>query len=331
MKPTVLFFWLGTLVPALAQSAAVLAGSGYSAPAPLQVAPGQVTTLFFRGIQAGSGGQLRDAQAGGAPLPTLLAGLSLHIVQPQIADVRVPIFAVRQENECLDNSNGSSNCLLTSVKVQIPLSISAEVSGSGPPGMQTLVLAPLANLTVEIDGQAARAYPVQPILDNAHVLTTCDLSWDTASTSVCNRQAYHADGRLVSVAAPAAKGETIVVYAYGLGLPSFDVPAGTVSPEGAVLGDVDTRVKASFSPFLNTVNSVPRLFLADQNNLPSSPIVFGGLTPGQIGLYQLNIPIPQSLAPDYPCGAFDGFVKSNTRLFITTIQGTEGFGICVQP
>jgi uncharacterized protein (TIGR03437 family) len=163
------------------------------------------------------------------------------------------------------------------------------------------------------------------------VLTTCDLSWDTASTSVCNRQAYHADGRLVSVAAPAAKGETIVVYAYGLGLPSFDVPAGTVSPEGAVLGDVDTRVKASFSPFLNTVNSVPRLFLADQNNLPSSPIVFGGLTPGQIGLYQLNIPIPQSLAPDYPCGAFDGFVKSNTRLFITTIQGTEGFGICVQP
>jgi len=269
LKPTILFFCLGTLVPALAQGDAVLAGSGYSAPALLQVAPGQVTTLFFRGIQAGSGGQLRDAQAGGAPLPTLLAGLSLHIVQSQIADARVPIFAVRQENECPDNSNGSSNCLLTSVKVQIPPSISAEVSGSGSPGTGTLVLAPLANLTVEVDGQAARAYPVQPILDNAHVLTTCDLSWDTARTSVCNRQAYHADGRLVSVAAPAAKGETIVVYAYGLGLPSFDVPAGTVSPEGAFLAEVNTRVKASFGRFLNTLSSAPRVFLADQNSLPS--------------------------------------------------------------
>ena len=122
-----------------------------------------------------------------------------------------------------------------------------------------------------------------------------------------------------------------MVYAYGLGLPSFDVPAGTVSPEGAVLAEVNTRVKASFGRFLNTVSSGPRLLLSDQNNLPSSPIVFGGLTPGQIGLYQLNIPIPQWLAPDQPCGAFDGFVKSNTQLFITTIQGAEGFGICVQP
>jgi len=330
LKIPILFLCLGTLVPTFAQNA-VLAGSGYSAPAALLVAPGQVTTLFFRGIQAGPGGQLRDARAAESPLPTLLAGLSLHIVQPKIADVRVPIFAVRQENECQDNPNGMSNCLLTAVKVQIPSSISAEVRGSGSPGTGTLVLAPLANLTVEIDGQADRAYPVQPIPDNAHVLTTCDLSWDTAGTSVCDRQAYHADGRVVSVDVPAATGETIVVFAYGLGMASLDVPAGTVSPEGAVLAEVNTRVKASFSPFLNTVSSAQRLFLTDQNNLPSSPIEFGGLTPGQIGLYQLNIPIPPSFTPAQPCGALNGFVKSNTQIVITTIQGSEGFGICVRP
>ncbi|MBZ5591482.1 MAG: hypothetical protein LAP39_04550 [Acidobacteriia bacterium] len=188
---------------------------------------------------------------------------------------------------------------------------------------------------IDVDGQAGRVFPLQPVPDNAHVLTSCDISWDTKYTSVCDRHAYHANGHPVSEAEPAKLGETVVVYVYGLGQLSAPVPTGDVSPVGTPLIDPGS-VKASFNNFVNSLSSTPRFVGSDEAPIPGSPIVFspiafGGLTPGQIGMYQLNTPVPQSLELAGPCGGLNGFIQANATLRISTSQGTEILAMCVQP
>lgn len=58
-----------------------------------------------------------------------------------------------------------------------------------------------------------------------------------------------------------------------------------------------------------------------------------GLTPGQIGLYQLNVAIPQSFTPTRSCGdPIDGEtirIAANAVLHITTLYGgTQELGFC---
>jgi len=303
------------------QTGAFLESTGYSAPAPVQVAPGQVTSFFFRGIGSLPDGHLRSAQASAAPLPTTLAGLSLRMAQGQQNAVAVPLFAVRQENDCDGASDPNPACLLTTVKLQIPFEIDGEVTGA------THTLAAPAQLTLAVDGQAGRAFPLQPVPDNSHVVTSCDASWDTKYTSVCDRQAYHGDARPVTRFEPARRGETLVVYVYGLGQGSPRVPTGDVAM-GSVLENLPGRVKASFDNFANALSSGPRFF---SPAIPASvsPITFGGLTSGQIGLYQLNIPVPQSLDLALACGP-EGPIRSNANLYISTSQGTETIALCVQ-
>ena len=91
--------FLASTYSASAQRAATLAAVGYASPAPIPIAPGQVVTLFFRDVAPFPGGSFRSAEAKTAPLPTVLGGLSVHISQPPVS---FPIFAVRQENDCID-------------------------------------------------------------------------------------------------------------------------------------------------------------------------------------------------------------------------------------
>ncbi len=337
MKLKALLMCMGVVCPTFAQSTAILIAAGYSTPAPLQVAPGQVMTFFLRNISPLPNGDLRVAQASTVPLPKTLGGLSLRISQGQSAAVDVPIFAVRQENDC-DNSANNSACLLTLVKVQIPFEITApaqEPVGSGPP-LPPLPPAPLAQFIVNVDGQPSRVFPLQPVPDNGHVLTSCDIAWDTKSTSVCGRQAYHANGHPITGSEPAMPGETITVYIFGLGQPSGAVATGDVSPSGTPLTGFSGRVRALFDNFVNAPSYLARFPGADEApSLASpyvlSPIAFDGLTPGQIGMYQLNTPVPQSLQLAGPCGGLNGFIQTNATLHIGTPMGTELIAICVQP
>src|SRR5947209_9794399 len=81
---------------AYSQTTSVLVSTGYNVPPPDQVAPGQVVTLFYRGIPFDANGQPRSARAE-APLPTELAGLTAQIVQ-QSSLWNVPLIEVRQQN-----------------------------------------------------------------------------------------------------------------------------------------------------------------------------------------------------------------------------------------
>jgi uncharacterized protein (TIGR03437 family) len=87
--------------------------------------------------------------------------------------------------------------------------------------------------------------------------------------------AQHSNGSLVSQMAPAMGGEYLVVYLAGLGETTVPVASGTASPSSPL-------AQPSVTPTL-TINGAP------------SPILFAGLTPGLVGLYQMNFQVPTGL------------------------------------
>ena len=308
---------------AFSQTTSVLVSAGYSLPEHPQLAPGQYITLFYSSIGLLPGGQPRSATAD-APLPTLLAGLSAQIIQDRSL-FNVPLSKVSQKNVC-DNGVTGPACLLTSVTVQIPFEIAADPTRDPQSGAVTP--APPARITFYADGQLVAVSPFQPVTDNAHVLTTCDLQADPQAGISCDRMAFHRNNTPADAASPAAKGETIGVLLYGLGQTS---PAA-VTGEGALPGYFVTdlfgvpRVTASFTPFVNALASTPRSGHAPDTSEVSATITQASLLAGKVGLYELAITVPDSLTPPIACG---GTVRSNYILSVNTSQGTERIPICI--
>jgi len=100
--------------------------------------------------------------------------------------------------------------------------------------------------------------------------------------------AVHTNGVIVSPKAPAAPGETIEVFATGLGTAYPAVPDGAAPP---------------ISPLSPTTNTITAAIGGNSAN-----VLFAGLAPTLAGLYQVNVTIPSTLsAGDYTldiAGAF---------------------------
>jgi uncharacterized protein (TIGR03437 family) len=88
----------------------------------------------------------------------------------------------------------------------------------------------------------------------------------------------HADGTPVSAKAPVTPGETLVIYMTGLGQVDGKIAAGQAAP---------------LSPLLRVLAPVVVQIGATTPITPD----FAGLTPGFVGLYQVNVPIPLDLPP----------------------------------
>ena len=91
--------------------------------------------------------------------------------------------------------------------------------------------------------------------------------------------AVHAsNGKLIGPVDPAAPGETIILYVTALGPLSLDLPDGFGAPSDPLAYTID--------PFDVLVDGEP------------CQVLFSGLGPGYVGLYQLNLVLP----PDLPSG-----------------------------
>ena len=77
------------------------------------------------------------------------------------------------------------------------------------------------------------------------------------------------NNQLVTASNPVHRTDTIVIYATGLGRTNPDIPAGTPAP-------VDTLAAVVIPPVV-TIGGIP------------VAVEFAGLTPGQIGVYQINV------------------------------------------
>ncbi|MES1257401.1 MAG: putative Ig domain-containing protein, partial [Acidobacteriota bacterium] len=87
--------------------------------------------------------------------------------------------------------------------------------------------------------------------------------------------AQHLDGSLILDSSPAAPGEFVIIYCSGLGATDIPVTSGAASP-------ADPPARVADPPVL-TLNGNPLSLL------------FAGLTPGLVGLYQLNFQIPPEI------------------------------------
>jgi uncharacterized protein (TIGR03437 family) len=101
-------------------------------------------------------------------------------------------------------------------------------------------------------------------------------------------------GRLVNAGAPAAAGDVVVIYASGLGATDRPVRTGEASPS-----DPPARAVA---PVTVTVGGQP------------ATVQFAGLTPGFVGLYQINVQIPSGVTPGsaVPLTVTQDGIASNT-------------------
>jgi uncharacterized protein (TIGR03437 family) len=104
--------------------------------------------------------------------------------------------------------------------------------------------------------------------------------------------AAHVDGALVTPSDAAEPGETIVLYTTGLGPVTVDVPDGVAAPS---------------DPLAYTVDPFQALVEGEQCR-----VLFSGLAPGFVGVYQLNLVLPS----DLPSGNLD--------LQISTPYATSG-------
>ncbi|HMD71226.1 MAG TPA: hypothetical protein VKF41_07775 [Bryobacteraceae bacterium] len=196
---------------ALGQSGPTVVGTG-DAPPVSTLAPGQIATLQVTGLKTVLTQPVRASQI---PLPSQLAGISVTLNQYAhngaflSYTAAVPIFSIRQTNACYDGS-ATAGCMVTFITVQIPFEVQV-VPFYNPY---------LTEMVVSENGVSGKGFTVYPIPDNIHVLTGC-------GGGAC---VTHADGTLVNAASPAAPGETVVVYAVGLGPTSPAVQTGQASP-----------------------------------------------------------------------------------------------------
>lgn len=184
-------------------------------------------------------------------------------------------------------------------------------------------------------------------MDNIHVLTICDTPQHQGQypllPSPCQAIVTHADGTLVEDISPAQGGETVVIYACGLGLTNPVVESGNATP--AVLSVVleapnfgtqfDFRQNAGAAIPSWTANTVNGETVRVRAPAPQ----FAGLIPGQVGLYQINVTIPSPVPPVQPCPVFFDclgplvgcFIQSNLTIDISGVSSFDGAAICVQP
>jgi len=306
------------------QNGGAVVGSGTVAPVPLTGAPGELTTVFVAGV--GTGLQ-QPVLANTLPLPTQLAGISISFTQtdsPQ-GPLSVPLLAVFPLESCgLSESPPCSK--LTGITLQIPFELSTGTSvPQFPPNR--------AQLTVLENGTSATRIELTPQTDHIHILRIGDTitTPGTANTnpSRLSPVVTHADGTLVSETSPARVGETLVLYAAGLGR-TFPVvetgkPSPAPAPTASALLDLNYQPGAGPSrpePGFVLPVATPTAQAAEGFRHSVEP-VFAGLTPGFVGLYQVNFVVPP--APSW---------LTSTACVLTVsvggINSFDGVPLCVE-
>jgi uncharacterized protein (TIGR03437 family) len=100
--------------------------------------------------------------------------------------------------------------------------------------------------------------------------------------------AVHSDGTPVNADSPAMPNEPLVVYLLGMGATNPSVPSGTQSPSS------DSPAQAAVQPLL---------FVNGEN----AQISYAGLTPGAVGLYEIDFVVPG----DAPSGDLTVVITQN--------------------
>jgi uncharacterized protein (TIGR03437 family) len=128
-------------------------------------------------------------------------------------------------------------------------------------------------MKVSIEDSSTAVYTV-PLLDYSPAL----FEWTEPGTNQQYAVGQDAGFGLITTENAAQRGQVILLYANGLGPVDNRPASGEVSP-GA--------------PNLATARVTPQVTIGGR----PAPVSFAGLTPGSVGLYQINVQVPSDLAP----------------------------------
>jgi uncharacterized protein (TIGR03437 family) len=291
-----------------------VAGSGYLAPAPVSVAPGQIATFYVAGL-------------------TSMTGITATLQQSS-GNTTAPIQSLRTVSLCpgltapLSNGCGS----LAAVTVQIPYELVSQCPLCSQEGDVNI-----ATLLISQNGQAGTAIELNPLADEVHVLTACDVALAQSPYSQpvnltglpCAPLVAHADGSLVTASSPASIGEALTAWVFGLGLTNPTPITGQPSVEAPA-------TEPFYLNFNYQVNALPtKPYYGEPNEVPLAPL-YAGLAPGYVGLYQVNFTVPAQppngtphcSIPGLPTPAAD-MAQSNLTVSIGGQYSFDGTGICV--
>ena len=115
--------------------------------------------------------------------------------------------------------------------------------------------------------------------------------------------ATHADGTLLTDASPGQPGEIVVVYATGLGATEPNPDPGEIPQTAALM--------VWLSSLTVSLNGAV---------LPSDLIMYAGVTPGCVGLSQLNIKLPQDVGANPPIQVSVGTQSTSSALELAVVQ-----------
>lgn len=303
----------------LAQSTApVILSAGNVNPFPLSVAPGQVLTLFVQ-----SGVIL-------APVTALDVSAAFSI---DGTDQLMPVLQVGQATNGCDALVKGPCPQVLAVTVQIPFGIQVFCPVCGSP------FATADSIAVFVNGVATSYVVVQPLQDQVHFLTSCDVILAGPNSPLpltgglpCTPMVTHADGKPVSAILPAMAGEELVAYATGLGETKPALTAGQPAVQSSPTLALFAAFGIDFNYRANALATKPGAVGAS-TAIP----LFTGATKGYVGLYQINFIVPPPPLGLEPCvdfatiAPFGNAVQSNLTVSVGSAFSFDGAGICVTP
>lgn len=247
----------------------------------------------------------------------------------------LPIFSIVSYDSC---AGITTSCPLTHITVQVPTEATCLDTGilNGCYNPTASIL-----LTVAVNGDAGQSFLVTVGGSQPHIVNACDTIFGQIG-GICYSLVTHADGTFVADAGYpngrfASPGETITFYAVGLGATDPVVPTGQVSPTSplATIPVNGLPLLVSYSLSLPAASPAPPVVWAPIGRwiYPS----YIGLVPGYVGLYQVNVPLPDELAQAQAMPSTGGGCPLTTRI---AMGAGEDFGaadgisyvdLCVQP
>jgi uncharacterized protein (TIGR03437 family) len=287
--------------------------SGYTAPAPVSVAPGQIATFYVQ-IPGGASSNF----------------ISVTLQQGSTS-TNVPVQSLRTVSECPDGITASQSACasLLAVTVQIPYELVPYCPLCARPVSATPPL-----LIVNQGGQPPAVIELNPLADEVHVLTACDVTVGAAPRPnytglPCAPLVTHIDGTLVSASSPANFGENLTIWVFGLG--QTNPAAVTGRPAG--MAPATETFNLDFNYSVNALATKP--VQTSPDHVLIHPL-YAGLAPGYVGLYQVNFTVPQGAQNGIAHCALPGSFapgsnvpQSNLTVSIGGQFSFDGAGICV--
>jgi uncharacterized protein (TIGR03437 family) len=314
-----------------AQAGPTFVGAGYGVPAYARFAPGQIVTLQVSGMKTVLA---TPVFANVLPLPTVLADISVSLRQnivnsPNRMTIPVPLISVSQFSSCDLPPPAASDCIVTLITVQIPFEAQAPTRPPNP------------ELIVSENGVDSKAFAISVATDNIHVITASDITAFGGKAAPLHPPSEsvvtHADGTRVDVDSPAKPSEIVTIWAWGLGNIVPRVATGVPTPTPAPT--LATQFLPPIIQFEFRANGGPLLGFdwGDPSTKVDAP-VFAGAVPGEVGLYILNVRLPDDFPPIQPCtllpvpiGKLNASIYSNLTIRIRASASSDAASICVAP